>query len=58
MGMRYVKQRKLDIFRHFLVSAAFVFKPTAVIFPFGMTEPVEDPIGDPKHDSDNDFEEK
>ena len=55
--MRYVKQRKLDIFRHFLVSAGFVLKPTNVILPSGMMKIVEGPIGNPKHNTDNDFEE-
>ena len=57
MWMRYVKQRKLDIFRHFLVSAGFVFKPTNVILPAGMMKTVECPIGNPKNDTDNHFEE-
>ena len=56
MWCRYVKQRNLDIFNHFLFCAGFVFKPTLSALPSATVAPRILPLVDMKTNSDEDFE--
>ena len=40
MWFHYVKQRKLDVMKHFLTSAAFSFPPTLSVLPEGIQQPL------------------
>ena len=52
MWFRYVKQRKLDTFKHFLTSAAFVFQPTVSVLPIATMARKSMPIANKTINSD------
>ena len=57
MWFRYVKQRKLDVMKHFLLSAAHCFPPTLSILPVANQQPIlRQPIP-PIDNDDEDFVE-
>ena len=55
MWFRYVKQRNLDVFKHFLISAAVVFKATTTTLPNGSMVRIQKPIGKSSNYVDDDF---
>ena len=57
MWFRYVKQRKLDRFKHFLICAGFVFRPTVSALPIASMLPLNDQIVTQKIMSDDDFQD-
>ena len=54
MWFRYVKQRKLDVMKHFLLSAAHCFPPTLSVLPVANQQPI---LRQPRPPIDNDDED-
>ena len=57
MWFRYVKQRTLDRFKHFLICAGFVFRPTVSARPIASMLPLNDQIVTQTIMSDDDFQD-